>query len=116
MKIITIRNLKEAKKKIQSIGALPPGVEIMAEKTLTKVIEIKNVRSPIANILKQEMLAIGGDTAVHAKCAACQIEKSTILIIGTIRQLRRLITKLKTQVSELPKYAKELEQILKLET
>lgn len=60
----------------------------------TVQIYIRDVPSPAANIIKQEMLARGGDAAVHAQTIRCGVEKSDVIIFGTARQLGFLADKL----------------------
>lgn len=88
-------------------------VKSMAQKTMTLVIRLQNVRSTMANILKQEMLALGGDAAVHKDCISNQIEKSDVLLIGTVKQLRQLVSKLRVQVAEARDIAFAVDQILR---
>lgn len=53
-----------------------------------------DVRS--ANVIKQEMLSRGGDAAVHAHAIDCGVEKSSIILFGTVKQLGFLAEKLQT--------------------
>lgn len=53
-----------------------------------------NVRTPAANIIKQEMLAAGGDAAVPAGCIVCAEKYVDIILFGTRKQYRKLLSKL----------------------
>ena len=70
MKIIRISNLEEAVTIFQKIGADPYGIEAMAPKTLHVNILLKDKSCKVANILKQEMLSVGGDAAVARRRTA----------------------------------------------
>jgi hypothetical protein len=100
------------KTEMQTIGVDEWAINYMLDKSKFRIIKIKDVRNAIANILKQEMLSIGGDVAVNKGCVNCTVEKSDILIMGTIRQFNKLINKMKNQVSESNNIAKELEEAL----
>ncbi|WP_195923572.1 dihydropteroate synthase [Clostridium tepidum] len=58
-------------------------------------LKIFNVLSPAANIIKQEMMALGGDCAVSTYCVNCKRETSDIILLGTNRQYKKLLEKLK---------------------
>jgi dihydropteroate synthase len=103
---------KDVKKEMQQIGADAWAVEYMLDKSKFRIIKVENVRNAIANILKQEMLSIGGDVAVNKGCVNCSVEKSDVLIMGTVRQIRKLINKMDNQVSESTDIAEEIKEIL----
>nr|WP_207730216.1 dihydropteroate synthase [Clostridium botulinum] len=58
-------------------------------------LKIFNVLAPAANIIKQEILALGGDCAVNKYCINCKVETSDIILLGTKRQYKKLLQKLK---------------------
>ncbi len=87
----------EGEKVMERIGVDPAGIELMREKMISLSIEVHDISSPAANILKQEMLACGGEASVARGTANCSVEKSDILIHGTIKQLRQLAHKLAGQ-------------------
>ncbi len=47
-----------------------------------------------ANVLKQELLSRGGDAIVHKKCLEGMVPQSNVVIMGSIKTLRELISKL----------------------
>ena len=104
---------KDARKEMERIGVEEKSIAIMEPKGIFRRILVKNVRNAMANIVKQDMLSIGGEVAVNRGCVNCTIEKSDILIMGTVSQIRKLVKKLKWQVSELPEIAKEIEMLIK---
>ncbi len=101
---------KDVKKEMQAIGADDWAVEYMLDKAKFRILKIENVRNAIANILKQEMLSIGGDIAVNKGCVNCSVETSDVLIMGTVRQIRKLINKMNNQVSESKNIAEEIKE------
>jgi dihydropteroate synthase len=65
-----------------------------------------------ANVLKQEMLARGGDCAVHKDCLTLEREESSVLLTGTRAQYEELIGKLRQQGFDLPDVAQQLNDLL----
>ena len=112
-KIIDIKTLADAKKKIKEIGSDPASIEIMAPKAITKVVKLENIILQDAIIIKQDMLSIGGEVAVPKNTFALNKEKGEILVIGTIKQLNELVEKLKRHYPRLIGIAKELKLILR---
>jgi dihydropteroate synthase len=111
-KILSIKNLNEAKKEIEKVKPNPVGTEIMSLKAVHRVIKFENIDSISANIIKQEMLSRGGDVAVSRDSANFKSKTTDLILMGTLAQYIRLIRKMKKQ----PKYGKEmiekLEEIL----
>ncbi len=99
--IVAVSSVEEAEEAIRSVGVEDDyAVKAMAQKAITKVIRLGGVRAPMANILKQEMLSLGGDAAVHRHAVSCKVGRTDVLLIGTLRQLRLLVSKLRAQVAE----------------
>ena len=57
---------------------------------------LKNFGYPYssANIIKQEMLACGGDCAIPAGCVVCAEERVDVILLGTYKHYARLLEKL----------------------
>ncbi|MBI5226197.1 2-amino-4-hydroxy-6-hydroxymethyldihydropteridine diphosphokinase [Candidatus Micrarchaeota archaeon] len=99
--VVPIASVDQAEQLIREVGVDDVySVKSMAQKTVTKVIRLKSVRATMANILKQEMLSLGGDAAVHKDAVSCKVDKTDVLLIGTLKQLRQLVSKLRVQVAE----------------
>lgn len=109
--IIEIKTKKQAVAEMKKIGA--SGIQIMAKKSVFKVVKLHSVRNAIANIIKQEMLSIGGEAAVNRGTVNCSVPETDVLLMGTLRHYELLIEKLKIQVGESRDIAKELEGVLK---
>lgn len=84
----------------------------MASKMLACSVHLESVACRQANILKQEMLALGGDAAVARGTVSCSIPYTDIILIGTIKQLHRLCDKLLPQPFGLPELAATLKTLL----
>lgn len=109
---LTFKNLAQAKAEIQKIGTDPGGVIRMTPKAVHFCIKVEALRPKVCNIIKQEMLSLGGDAAVHKHVVDNKVEASDILMMGTVKQFRQLITKLKAQPFGLAKLAGDIEELL----
>jgi dihydropteroate synthase len=112
VQIIEIKNLEEAAAVFRKIGVDSYGIGAMAQKTININILLEKQPCKIANIIKQEMLSIGGDTAVARGSVACSVPASDILIMGTVKQISSLATKIERQPFGLNLIARNLLEIL----
>ncbi|MDP2717591.1 MAG: 2-amino-4-hydroxy-6-hydroxymethyldihydropteridine diphosphokinase, partial [Candidatus Micrarchaeota archaeon] len=109
-----IQTISQAEELIAAIGVDDVyAVKTMAQKTITKVVRLPNIRCAMANILKQEMLSLGGDAAVHQDAVSCKVESTDVLLIGTLKQLRQLVSKLRVQVAEAQQIAYAVDEALR---
>ncbi|MDD5128343.1 MAG: dihydropteroate synthase [Candidatus Omnitrophica bacterium] len=112
MRISSFSDKDEVKKVMCDIGVDPYGIKIMLPKTTTFLIHLNAISNITANILKQEMLSLGGDVAVARGALTGKIKKGDCLIIGQLNQLYSLTRKLRLQPFGLDKLANELEENL----
>lgn len=111
-RVLHIASPLDAEQELRGIHVDPAGIGMMAGKMLTRCVKLHNLQCRQANILKQEMLALGGDAAVARGTVACSIDSTDVILIGTDKQLHRLCNKLAPQPFGLPALAAELSQIL----
>lgn len=101
-----------AEHELQRIRVDYYGIVEMVPKMRTLCILFAALECRQANILKQEMLSLGGDAAVARGTVACSIPGTDCVLIGTAKQLGRLCRKLKSQPFALPELGGELESLL----
>jgi dihydropteroate synthase len=82
-------------KELQSLKMNEVAVNILMGKGSIIPFKVTDVRTPAANIIKQEMLAAGGDCAVPAGTVTCAEDRVDIILLGTQKHYRTLIYKLK---------------------
>jgi len=88
---------------------------ILAGKARILPYKVTGVRTPAANIIKQEMLAAGGDCAVPGSAVTCSALRVDILLLGSLKHYKILLYKLQQMpYFGLDKIARELERVLKL--
>lgn len=98
---------------LKNIGVHQASIETFMNKSAILPLKVLKVRTPAANIIKQEMLACGGDCAVHAGCVVCAQDHSDILLLGTKKHYRLLLQKMAMMpYFGLPKIKEELQLFL----
>jgi len=111
--VIKIKSLEEAATIFKQIGVDPYGIDAMASKTININILVEDQPCKIANIIKQEMLSIGGDAAIARGSVSCSIPVSDILIMGTLKQILMLVRKIEKQPFGLHLIARNILEILR---
>ena len=108
MRILQPNNHKELKKLMQDIKVDPYGIEIMLPKAVQHLVRINSISCIAANILKQEMLSLGGDVAVARDALTGKVKKTDCLLMATLSQFNRLTEKLNRQPFGLDRLAHDL--------
>lgn len=108
---VLINNRDEARRFMEEIGVDRDGYLYMEPKAVFRCIRLKNIPCRSANIIKQEMLSKGGEAAVK-RDALSSVGFTDVLLMGTLKQYRLLIKKLKVQPFGLKQLANEIDQIL----
>ncbi len=112
-RLLVVETAEQASRELGRIGVDPFGIVEMVPKMRTLCIQLADLHCRQANVLKQEMLSVGGDGAVARGTVACSIDRTDCLLIGTEKQLVRLSRKLKVQPFGLSQLAGELDDLLK---
>jgi dihydropteroate synthase len=81
---------------IKSIGTSPGITKSLSKKSLILNVLVNDLKTAAALIIKQEMLALGGDAAYHRDVIDSKIDSTDVLIMGTPLHLQRLSDKLIT--------------------
>jgi dihydropteroate synthase len=89
-RILTINNLQTAKLELQKIGVSRRGIEAMCGKMQNLNIKLCDIEIGAANILKQEMLKLGGDAAVAAGVVEGVLQSTDVILMGNRAQLQKL--------------------------
>ncbi len=89
------------------------GIKIMLPKAQNYLLKVNALSNISANILKQEMLSLGGDCAVARGALTGKVKKTDCLIMGNLSQLNRLSDKLNKQPFGLDKVACDLTSAIK---
>ncbi|MDD3628981.1 MAG: dihydropteroate synthase [Actinomycetota bacterium] len=115
---LNIKSRQEGLKEFRKIGVTSEGAEIMVEKIFPLSLKVRGVNLIAANILKQEMLARGGDVAISRDALMGLREKENkdtktdVIILGNIKSIKSLIDKIEGQQFGLKDLSVELRDYL----
>jgi dihydropteroate synthase len=112
--VLALPTRADAVREVGRIGARGPAVEWLADKLTALPIRLEQVDGRAAALLKQEMLALGGDCAVHERVAAFDRTPRPVLLLGTRRMYRRLIGKCRLQPFGLKRIGEEIARLLRI--
>lgn len=115
-RVLQLATRDHAVRELQRIAVDGCGINEMVPKTGSRCIQLLGLQCRQANILKQEMLSLGGDAAVARGTVACSIPQTDCILIGTDKQLQRLCGKLAGQPFGLAELAVELTSLLSIIT
>lgn len=106
-------NPEQLQQELAGIEVSSEGIEIMKAKGEFFVVKVDKLSPRAASILKQEMLAKGGEVALGRNLVYLEKEGyGQGLIMGTKRQYERLLTSLFQQPFGLSRLARELQETL----
>ena len=113
MKIYQLNKIKDKRKFLQKLNVHGGGVSIMAKKMELLYFQIKDLKRPAVNILKQDALSIGAELATPSGVITCEKESYDCLLIGTRKHIEILSKKELAQPFGLKSLALELQKFLK---
>ena len=113
MQIYQLNNIKNKKQLLKELNVHGGGISIMAKKMELFYFFIKDLKTPAANILKQDALSIGAELATPSGVITCEKEFYDCLLIGTQKHMEILSRKELSQPFGLKKVAQELQKFLK---
>jgi dihydropteroate synthase len=114
MYIYKLGNITDKKAALKALGVESGGVSIMEKKMELLYFFIKDLKTPAANILKQDALSIGADLAVPGGVILCEKPMYDCILMGSRKHMEVLSKKelaqpfgLKTVATELKKFLSE---------
>lgn len=113
MKIYQLNTIHHKKQFLKDLKVHGGGISIMAKKMELLYFFIKGLKTPAANILKQDALSIGAELATPSGVITCEKERYDCLLIGTLKHIEVLSKKELAQPFGLKTLAKELQAFLK---
>jgi dihydropteroate synthase len=103
----------EIARELEATDSDPEGVGIMVRKARIFAVRLEDVPLKAAPLLKQELLAVGGDAAHARGVADHSVESSPTVLLATWGQYQRLLPKLRRQPFGLRRAADEIERALR---
>ncbi len=108
MRIVKIANDTDKNALLERIGVTKEGSAIMKKKMDLHLFYLSNLRTPAANILKQDALSIGAELAVERDTILCKEPYVDALLIANSKQVEILSKKELSQPFGLKKVAEVL--------
>jgi dihydropteroate synthase len=96
IRCLHITNANEAIQHMKRVGVDPTGVKLMEGKTLHLNLKVEGIEPRTANLLKQELLSLGGDVAVDGRGLDCSTKQTDAILMGTQKHFEKLILKLES--------------------
>ncbi len=112
VRCLEITSIDSSQHEMELVGVDPAGIHIMAPKHLHYNIKVEGLTPAQANVLKQDMLSLGGEAAVSRGVVSCSVKESGAILSGTLRQFNELIEKLKYQTLGLPELSVPISQAI----
>ena len=112
VRCLHIMSAIEAIQQMKKVGVDPTGVKLMEGKTLHFNLKVERIDPRTANLLKQEMLSLGGDVAVDGRGLDCSAKQTDALLMGTQKHFEKLIQKLE-QYPDLQPLGQSIKETLK---
>lgn len=112
LRLVPLHARRTTESLLAGAGVDPAGIRIITQKADTLMIQVDRVSAPAANILKQQLLSLGGDAAVHRDVITGRPDSTTVYIVGNARRLGELSSKLAYQPFGLPEVGREIDTLL----
>ncbi len=112
LRLISSRSNDTLEDHLRKAGVDPKGITIMMSKAESLVIRVDDVPAAAANIIKQQLLSIGGDAAVHRDVIKGKPPSSTLYIFTDKRNIPLLSKRLSYQPFGLAELGRSITDLL----
>jgi dihydropteroate synthase len=103
---------EEALEALKAVDVDTYGIQAMLPKMVHLNILLEGVECEAANIIKQEMLSLGADAAIARGAIGCRIDRTDVILMGTLKQVRRFAEQATDQPVGLEKISETIRHIL----
>ena len=97
IRVLQVDDLAEVARELERTDSDPEGVGLIARKGLVRLVRLDDVSLKAAPLLKQELLAVGGDAAQARGIADHSVDRSVVVLAANPGQYQRLVPKLERQ-------------------
>lgn len=112
-RVVALTTRQEAQELLAEVGPSPAGMEILVGKAYTRAVKLHGVGLKAAIIMKQEMIAAGGDAAVSRAVADLSAEVSDVVLLGSPAHFASALATLRRQPFGLKDAADQVELALR---
>ncbi|MDR3274646.1 MAG: dihydropteroate synthase [Endomicrobium sp.] len=109
---VNINDFNDALKLVKNTGCYDTVQKFIAKKGIFSPIIIENIDNRAANILKQEAISVGANTAVNENVSKFKKGSSDTILFATLAQIEKLTNKLYLQPFGLKEIALKFKDIL----
>lgn len=112
VRVLSVSTAEELARELARTGCAEAAVRLLVPKGMFHAVRIEDVPAEAANLLKMELLAAGGDAAIHQEVLTGTIAHSAVVLLGTEAQLRRLCEQVEQYPLGLPAIAAAIRAVL----
>ena len=112
VRLLDIKTAGDAAALMRQIGTDVHGVSLMKNKMVHYNFRVGPLPAAAANIIKQEMLSVGGEAAVTRGVINCSADNSDAILSATRKQFRKFCQKLRAQPFSLSMMADQIQAAL----
>jgi len=116
LRALTVKTQSDAERELAALGIDPFGIRNMGPKMLHRLFLIERIDSGDAAAIKTELLALGGDAAVAGGRSGRSRPETSVVLMGTIRQLRGICAWMQKQAFGLPSLGTDILGLLDRES
>ncbi len=113
VRLIDLHTAADAASLMRRIGTDTHGVSLMKNKMVHYSFRVGPLPPAAANIIKQEMLSVGGEAAVTRGVINCSAKESDAILSATRKQFHKFCRKLRAQPFSLARMADRIESALR---
>lgn len=111
-RVISHNNGGFLRQELEKIGVHPRGIERIFPRSQFLAVKLENISRPQCHIIKQGMLAAGGDAAVNWQVVSEEVDRSNIILLGTNEEINRFSQHLQAQPFDLPQIGQLIQQTI----
>jgi len=112
VRVLQTDDLAEVARELERTESDPEGVGLIARKGRTLLVRLDDVSLKASPLLKQELLALGGDAAQARGVADHSVARSVVVLAATVGQYQRLPAKLDRQPFHLREIGRAVESAI----
>ncbi|MGB9619824.1 MAG: dihydropteroate synthase [Armatimonadota bacterium] len=96
-RVLALSTDREVLREMRLVGPEEEGIRHMLPKARQFLVKLEKVRRPVAHILKETFLSLGGDVVVNRGLITATVDESDVIICATRKQFERAFPSLAEQ-------------------
>jgi dihydropteroate synthase len=116
IRALSVKSPEDAERELAALNIDRFGIRNMGPKMLHRLLLIERIGAGEAGVLKSEILALGGDAAVGSGRGDGSHAETSVILMGTLKQLRSLCAHLHKRAFGLPSLASDILRVLDADT